>query len=268
MKKTTQNECPVEKSDPLLVYCADCGEQLGESTIEHQDERVICPKNPSHLARVVKAPAGQTWLRVERWLMCWESRYSPRRWCCWKGFFEERAGTYLLARLAVVVLLCVALGQSYGTAWHWWMLALSYIVGLLFLADLLFSSTSIVFVSAYPANPIRSATFTLLGLITLSMIFALFFLGVPNHFAPCLNPVSAMYFSLVTIATVGYGDIRPLDNHGLAQLMVFSELMLGAYFVMVIVAIITTWGTNPKRFRSPVPVCRVLKNGSAANNGA
>ncbi len=176
MKKTTQNECPVEKSNPLLVYCADCGEQLGESTIEHQDERVICPKNPSHLARVVKAPAGQTWLRVERWLMCWESRYSPRRWCCWKGFFEERAGTYLLARLAVVVLLCVALGQSYGTAWHWWMLALSYIVGLLFLADLLFSSTSIAFVSAYPANPIRSATFTLLGLITLSMIFALFFL--------------------------------------------------------------------------------------------
>jgi hypothetical protein len=268
MEKTTQSKCLVERPSPLVVYCADCGKQLGESTIEHQDERVICSKDPNHLARVVKAPAGITWLKVERWLTCWEFRYSPRRWCWWKGFFEERAGIYLLARLVVVVLLCVALGRSYGTTWHWFMVTFSYIVGLLFLADLLFSSTSIAFVSAYPANPIRSATFTLLGLITLSIIFALFFLGVPNHFIPCLNPVSAMYFSLVTMATLGYGDIRPLDNHGLGQLMVFSELMIGAYFVMVIVAIITTWGTNPKRFRNPVPVSEVLKNGLAAKKGA
>lgn len=268
MKKTTHNKCPFKKSNRLLAYCADCGEELGESTIEHQDERVICPKDRTHLARVVKAPTGQFWLNVERWLMCWEFRYSPRRWCCWKGLFEERKGIYLMARLAVVVALCVVLGQSYGTAWHSWMLVFSDIVGLLFLADLLFSNTSIAFVTAYPANPIRSATFTLLGLITLSMIFALFFLGIPNHFTPCLNPVSAMYFSLVTMATVGYGDIRPLDNHGLAQLMVFLEVMLGAYFVMVIVAIITTWGTNPKRYRDPVKVAEVLKNGDTLDKGA
>lgn len=258
MKKTTENKSQIRTSNPLFAYCADCDEQLGESTIEHQDARVVCPKNADHLARVVKVRAGIAWLKAERWLMCWEVRYSPRCWFgSWKGLFEERAGVYLLVRLMIVLLLCAALGLSYGTAWHWGVVSLSYIVGLLSLADLLFSSTSIAFVTRYPANPIRSAIFTLIGLITLSSIFALFFLGVPNDFAPCLDPISAIYFSLVTVATVGYGDIRPLD--GLAQLMVFSELMVGAYFVMVIVAIITSWGTNPKRFYNPVPVSEVLK---------
>lgn len=260
MKKTTENKCQIRNSNPLFAYCADCDEQLAESTIEHQDARVVCPKNAYHFARVVKVPAGIAWLKAERWLMCWEVRYSPRCWFgSWKGLFKERAGVYLIVRLSIVLLLCAALGLSYGTPWHWGMVSLSYVVGLLFLADLLFASTSIAFVTRYPANPIRSATFTLGGLITLSSIFALFFLGVPNDFTPCLNPISAIYFSIVTLAAVGYGDIHPLDNHGLAQLMVFSELMVGAYFVMVIVAIITSWGTNPKRFYDPVPVSRVSK---------
>jgi hypothetical protein len=265
MKKTTDNKCH-KNPNPLFAYCADCHEQLGESTSEHQDTRVICPKNAHHLARVVKVPAGIAWLKVERWLMCWEVRYSPRCWFgSWKGLFEERAGVYLLVRLAIVLMLCVGLGLSYGTELHWVMVSLSYVIGLLFLADLLFSSSSIAFITSHPANPIRSATFTLVGLITLSSIFAVFFLGVPNDFAPCLKPISAIYFSLVTLATVGYGDIRPLDNHSLAQLMVFLELMVGAYFVLVIVAIITSWGANPKRFYDPVPVSSVLKKDDEVN---
>lgn len=155
-------------------------------------------------------------------------------------------------------MLCAVLGVTYDTPWHWALVALSYAVAVVCLVDLLVSNTSIAFVSRFPANPIRSAIFTLLGLITLSSIFALFFLGVPNAFTPCLNTVSAIYFSLVTIATLGYGDIHPRENHSIAQIMVFSELIVGAYFVMVIVAIIASWGTNPKRFRDPVPLNAVL----------
>jgi hypothetical protein len=221
--------------------------------MEHQDVLVICPVAPNHLARVVKVPAGIPWLKVEWWLLRWELRYSPMRWFdAWKGRFKGRAGAYVAARLAILLVLCMGLDLSRGRSWHSSLVAFSYSAGVLFLVDLLASNTSIAFVSRFPANPIRSAMLTLLGLITLASIFALFFLGIPDHFTPELNTVSALYYSLVTLATLGYGDIRPCDNHPVAQLMVFGELVVGAYFVMVIVAMITSWGTNPKRFRDPI----------------
>jgi hypothetical protein len=229
---TEDHQSPTRTPNPIIAYCADCRKSLGDSDIEHQDVLVICPNGKGHIARVVKVPAGIPWLRVERWLLRWELQYSPRCWFdSWKGIFKERAGAYLVARLILLLSLCLVLDISYLTPYHWGIMILSYAVGLFFLADLVVSNTSIAFISHFPANPIRSAIFALFGLITLSTIFALFYLGIPNDFTPCLNLCSANYFSLVTVVTLGYGDIHPRENHELAQIIVSSKSLKGRSFL-------------------------------------
>ncbi len=51
--------------------------------------------------------------------------------------------------------------------------------------------------------------------------------------------MSAIYFSFVTIATVGYGDIAPKST--LAQFTVVSEIMVGLYLLAVILGIVARW---------------------------
>jgi hypothetical protein len=270
MDKKSQNNCSAPAPTRWFAYCADCDKDLGESTAEHKNTRVVCsPENPEHWARVVKGPAGKSWLKVERFLMRWEHTYSPRCWFpSWKVFFKGRAGYYMAMRLVLILLVCMALVESYVTTQHWCAAVASWILGLLFLADLVLFNTANAFVTRDPANPLRSVIFAFVGLITLSSIFALFFLSIPDHFTPRLDFVSAIYFSLVTIATLGYGDIHPRDYNSFAQLVVSVEVILGGYFVMTIIAIVTAWTNDPRWFHDPVPLHGVLlkKDGGAKND--
>ena len=57
-----------------------------------------------------------------------------------------------------------------------------------------------------------------------------------------LGALEAMYFSAVTITTLGYGDITP--GCSLAQATVLAELAVGIYFLALIVAIVAGWATE------------------------
>lgn len=52
--------------------------------------------------------------------------------------------------------------------------------------------------------------------------------------------IEAFYFSGITIATIGYGDISP--QHWLAQLLTIFEVFCGLVLLLVAFAVYTTQG--------------------------
>jgi hypothetical protein len=60
------------------------------------------------------------------------------------------------------------------------------------------------------------------------------FIFTPAAAAHSLGNFEAMYFSFVTLSTVGYGDITPLSNG--ARMLAMTEAMTGTLFVAVFIA--------------------------------
>jgi voltage-gated potassium channel len=57
---------------------------------------------------------------------------------------------------------------------------------------------------------------------------------------PSLNAMRAVYFSFVTITTVGYGEIQPKASDWLSQALILAELIVGIFFVAVLIGRITS----------------------------
>jgi len=53
-----------------------------------------------------------------------------------------------------------------------------------------------------------------------------------------MDVITAYYFSLITIATVGFGDIHPVD--GVSKLVVMSEVMIGLFYSVFIFSILAS----------------------------
>ncbi len=68
----------------------------------------------------------------------------------------------------------------------------------------------------------------LLSFVSINIGFASIYLEMvrqdPNHFKGIIDGMSAIYFSLVTFATVGFGDVHPVS--GAAKFIVMSEIMV------------------------------------------
>ncbi len=230
----------------IAAYCAHCRKQLGDSEEKHLYARVRCPKDPNHLAAVVKGVTGEFWLRIEASILKWEVKYSPSRWFnSWGGLFKDGAGWYLVARFGVLILLLV-IGCYLPTSrsLHVVVATLLTLFVLLLLFDTLVSNTSIAFVSRFPAHPLRTAILTAFAFAQIAIAFAVFYI-LFGHFNRDLNPISAIYFSFVTITTLGYGDIQLKEEAWLGQLIVICQLVVGVYFVGTLFAVVANWSTAP-----------------------
>ena len=53
--------------------------------------------------------------------------------------------------------------------------------------------------------------------------------------------LSILYFSAVTITTLGYGDFVPTKSGTIAQILVVFELLTGLYFLTGVLARITSF---------------------------
>jgi hypothetical protein len=92
---------------------------------------------------------------------------------------------------------------------------------------------------------------TVLGVLCIYLLFALFFAGVHQFLAgfttPYLNgtgqPPSAsdlLYFSVITVTTVGFGDITPASE--LARAVTVVEALTGQlYLVSIVAAVVGGW---------------------------
>lgn len=122
--------------------------------------------------------------------------------------------------------------------WTHWILA--YFVAYLVL-EMFFSTVSVQFVDVYdpddqPKSLSRSIVLLLFGYETVTLSFALFYKCLGCIVDDCgkvvLDSGRLFYFSLMTIATVGYGDLRPFKSFWLCDL----EVTLGILLVAVLLA--------------------------------
>ena len=85
------------------------------------------------------------------------------------------------------------------------------------------------------------ATYLMLGLLW-SFAYILVDCLVPNSFVFTVGPASshsmdrfnALYFSFITLSTVGYGDIIPLS--GAARMLAMVEAVFGMFYVTLLIA--------------------------------
>lgn len=100
----------------------------------------------------------------------------------------------------------------------------------------------------YSFRPFIDSPLLLFGLIGIvivgvvlgySELFASLFAAHKITFSKTLDPASSIYFSLVTFATVGYGDFYP--NSTGAKLLVCSEIIIALFVLAVVLATSTSW---------------------------
>jgi hypothetical protein len=90
-------------------------------------------------------------------------------------------------------------------------------------------------------NDIRLFILLVFQYITIILMYASFYFSVytcdPSSFSVGSQTTGSvftwLYFSIVTIATVGYGDITPVSV--LAKLVTISEILFGMFFVLLFV---------------------------------
>ena len=89
------------------------------------------------------------------------------------------------------------------------------------------------------ANPFDFVKFELINLLNSVVFFgfAYFFLSrlESGSFNQAVNLFDAVYFSFVTIATLGYGDIHPVST--LAKSVVILEIIVGVWFFVTIIPV-------------------------------
>lgn len=141
--------------------------------------------------------------------------------------------------------MAVALGlASAGSPWAW----AGALIGATIVVDLLAYNAMIAFVTQHPQVPMRNAVYGLAGFALVALGYAVFYVGmVPASFSRRLDIKEAIYFSFVTIATVGYGDIYPKRDATAAQFLVVCEILTGLFYLAALLATMVGWANAPTK---------------------
>ena len=248
----------------VVFYCATCKVEYAEDADGRIGLRFICPNDapdrPAHLASVVKGPSGKRWLSMQLWLARYDERYSPRNWFkTWGGRLVGRVGFYVVLRFLFLLLALArtSLGPARGGA-RIGRDILAWAIAACAIVDILLAHTYIAFVRRSTADPLRTTVLALFSFAQLALAYAVLYALIGSQFQPPLHAVRAVYFSFITISTLSYGDIRPLDEAWLAQSMVVAELVFGLYFLAVVVAIVTSWANVPPAAQKIKPLAYLL----------
>lgn len=159
----------------------------------------------------------------------------PGRWT------EQRCFPPFVRLLTWTILLLFAL-MYIAPCRGWWsspavLLAVCYVI------DTLLYNTSVAFVTQLPRLPLRTAILGGIAFFELSLAFAVLHLALlKGAMVPELNRLTAWYFSLVTIVTLGYGDIKP-KSYG-AMVLIMTEIMIGLYFLSTLFTIMVGWANE------------------------
>ena len=140
----------------------------------------------------------------------------------------------------------------------WKAIIILFTVGLL--ADILLINTAIAFVARSPTDPLRAVILTIFAVSQVVVAFAVLYRAMTESFNRCLDFFLSLYFSFVTITTLGYGDVHPKPEAWGAQLLVIFELVVGLYFLTVIIAIVTTWVSGKRIWAESKRVDEILKH--------
>ena len=238
--------CRGDSSERVIAWCATCREQPpGQPDQWDVGTRYRCSRQATlddfHVAAIIP-PNIKPWLNFEALLVRWFAwRHHPRNFW-FIGAQAERYGMLLFGLMLMALWLA-----SRGSLWAWG----GSLVAIAIMLDLLAYNVKVAFITQHPQLPIRSALYGIGGFVLLALGFAVFYAGiVPDSFNRCLDVWSAVYFSFVTIATVGYGDIVPLAYATAARSFVIAEVLLGLFYIIVLLAIIVGWVNAPVHLKT------------------
>jgi Ion channel len=215
-----------------IAYCANCN-RWAPVNLKLTGYRFDCPKwdlNTIHVAAVI----GDRWSHAA-WVRC-IARLELYQ--AYRG--RLRVLGYLIMALVVLGLLLSLLP---------WPLArrASALIGLVLVVDIVLFTSANALSSQRPRFPPRSIIRAIWGFGQLVVGFALIHAGLESLFKvgdkiAALDFCRALYFSVVTLATVGYGDITPpLDPWQAAFWTVVLQILCGLYYLGVFVATTVSW---------------------------
>jgi hypothetical protein len=263
---------PQQLDNRIILYCGTCRreKQLNTNISLHKyiGRRLSCKTddNRRHWMKVITNSATKKfWLNRESDIYQVETRISPMRWWKnWGKFTEGKAGRYLTVRFILLMgfLFLAYYIPDYNRAE--WIISKIFVFLFTFgfVLDILIVNTSTAFVSRNPQDPIRSAVFLIFALIQLIIAFAVFYILDKDSFyksANNLNPIQAIYLSMATITTLGHGSIYPDLSKWTVQLLIFSEMISGFYFIGLLVATIISQGVNSQD-NSPISIEDLERN--------
>ena len=241
-----------DKGRPRVAYCAHCNrvfEVEGDLSALQPGLPFRCEGGERHLAAIVTGNTGKRWLRLRRHLLTYEQSWSPaaqlRRLA--PDSFED-SGPYLVARFALL-LLSLFVATSDGIIWRFF----AVIGSLIFVVDILLTHISIAFVSRLPADALRSVAFALFSFIQLAVGFAVFFAALGPSFVPVditpkvpvrIGYFDSMYFSLLIMTTVGWGDLMPDPQSAIPKFLISLQLLASLSFLAIALQIMVSWSSQ------------------------
>ena len=188
----------------------------------------------------MKIPHGDPlrfWARAEQGLLFYEMALSPARWRPWRGLFWGREGAFVLLRgTALAGALAVVSTTDWDTIAGRVLGSVAITLALLMLIDILLVHASITFVSRRSSNHLRTLVLSVLSFFQIPLVFAVFYTAAVTSFCTPLTWIRAVYFSVVTATTAGFGDIVPRSDAALVQGLVVAELVASVTFLGVVVA--------------------------------
>ena len=221
-----------------------CGKKYGKARPEYQNVRFICPDDksqiPEHITSVVLDPTGVLWARLQTKILHYELYWSPIKWFnSWWGLLKGRIGLYLTIRFIIIAL---ALILSSPFCNNVFLNSIIDLISIVIIFDIVLVTTSAAFISRYFSVPLRSVLLTLFSFIQIVIGFSVFYHQLGNYFKETtINQLQALYFSFVTLTTLGYGDFTPCYSAWHIQSVIILQLILGLYFLTIMLSVITNW---------------------------
>jgi len=116
---------------------------------------------------------------------------------------------------------------------------LRLVLGVLLFGAILAWQVRQIMRSAVPA--LQAVEALIVAIPTFIVVYASTYVGIeaalPGSFTQPLDKTSALYFTVVTLGTVGYGDIAPVSAG--ARITVSSQVMLDLVLIAVVVRLLT-----------------------------
>ncbi len=237
-----------------VAYCASCG-KLPNSSMNDLlvGRRFICPKwelDFPHIGAVIKEKERymECWLHIQRWLQCYSMSWSLSGLLSRlrNRIFKRRPALSVdIALIALIIWLLLLLPSLFffalSSSWLFWPSAAAFFAAYS-VGDSLLVNTSVTLVTQQPRLPLRSVILGGFAFLELSLAFAVFYALLPvGAMNQTLHGLTAWYFSLVTIVTLGYGDFHPCSPF--ARSLVMVEIVVGLYFLYTLFATIVSWAT-------------------------
>jgi hypothetical protein len=181
----------------------------------------------AHLFPERKEKQVHLWETIGTFFRRYEQEWGPAA----TKLFVYREGWYLLLRAAGLTALLMMITTEVNIKNILILTLTAYL-----LLDLLIVNTSIAFVTMQPISNLRSFLLTLFAFTHIIVAFGIFYKFYGDQFNTTMCDSQILYFSTITITTLGYGDFVPKKSGTMVQILVIKEVLTGLFFVTGVLA--------------------------------